>query len=153
MYEGTQARVITPDGETEFFSILAGVLHGDTLAPYLFAIIFDYVVRKAIGGKEEELGFTLHHRRSRRHEPVIMTDTDFADHIATISEEMEQAQNMLTNIDTLKHTQIICRFLLKFCLSVYDIICGAGDKGVKDANINFFLDKFHIDALLLCFFD
>ena len=28
MYEGTQARVITPDGETEFLSILAGVLQG-----------------------------------------------------------------------------------------------------------------------------
>ena len=89
MYEGIRARVIAPDGETEFFSILAGVLQGDTLAPYLFAIILDYAMRKAIGGKEEELGFTLHRRRSRRHEPVILTDTDFADDIATISEEME----------------------------------------------------------------
>ena len=56
-------------------------------------------MRKAIGGKEEELGFTLYRRRSRRHEPVILTDTDFADDIATISEEMEQAQNMLRNIE------------------------------------------------------
>ena len=99
MYEGTQARVITPDGETEFFSILAAVLQGDTLAPYLFEIILDYAMRKAIGGNEEELGFTLHYRRSRRHEPVILTDTDFADDIVTISEEMEQAQNMLSNIE------------------------------------------------------
>ena len=99
MYEGTQARVITPDGETEFFSILARVLQGDTLAPYLFAIILDYAMRKATGGKEEELGFTLYRRRSRRHEPVILTGTDFADDIATISEETEQAQNMLRNIE------------------------------------------------------
>ena len=56
MYEGTQARVITPDGEKSFFSILAGVLLWDTLAPYPFAIILDYAMRKAIGGKEEELG-------------------------------------------------------------------------------------------------
>ena len=28
MYEGTQARVITSDGEKEFLSILAGVLQG-----------------------------------------------------------------------------------------------------------------------------
>ena len=99
MYEGTQARVITPDGETEFFSILAGVLQGGTLGLYLFAIILDHGMRKAIGGKKEELGFTLHRRRSRRHEPVILTDTDFADDIPTISEEMEQAQNMLRNIE------------------------------------------------------
>ena len=25
-------------------------------------------------------------------------------------------------------------------------LCGADDKGVKDVNINVFLDKFHIDA-------
>ena len=34
MYEGTMAKVISPDGETELFEILAGVLQGDTLAPY-----------------------------------------------------------------------------------------------------------------------
>ena len=32
MYENTKARIISPDGETEFFKILAGVLQGDTLA-------------------------------------------------------------------------------------------------------------------------
>ena len=56
-------------------------------------------MRKGIEGKEEELGFTLHRRRSRRHEPVILADTDFADDIATISEEMEQVQTMLRNIE------------------------------------------------------
>ena len=56
-------------------------------------------MRKAIGGKEEELGFTLHRGRSRRHKPVILTDTDFADDIATTSEEMEQAQNMSRNTE------------------------------------------------------
>ena len=32
MYEDTSAKVITPDGETETCSIIAGVLQGDTLA-------------------------------------------------------------------------------------------------------------------------
>ena len=36
MYEGTSAKVITPDLETEAFNILASVLQGDTLAPYPF---------------------------------------------------------------------------------------------------------------------
>ena len=39
MYEDTTAKVITPDGETDTFNILAGVLQRDTLAPYLFAIV------------------------------------------------------------------------------------------------------------------
>jgi len=42
LYTDTQAKVLTPDGET--FSILAGVLPGDTLVPY---ILIDYVMRQA----------------------------------------------------------------------------------------------------------
>ena len=41
MYENTKAKVITPDGETEFIKIVAGILQGDTLAPYLFAIVLN----------------------------------------------------------------------------------------------------------------
>ena len=43
MYKNTQAFVRSPDGDTEFFDITAGLLQGDTLAPYLFMIILDYV--------------------------------------------------------------------------------------------------------------
>ena len=73
---------------------MAGVLQGDTLAPYLFAIVLDYAMRKALEGRED-LGFELERRSSRRHPPVTITDTDFADDIALISEEIEQAQEML----------------------------------------------------------
>ena len=33
LYTDTSATILTPDGETEAFSILAGILQGDTLAP------------------------------------------------------------------------------------------------------------------------
>ena len=33
MYEKTMAKVLTPDGETELFEILASKLKGDTVAP------------------------------------------------------------------------------------------------------------------------
>ena len=66
--------MITPDGETDFFEIKAGVLQGDTLAPYLFAIVLDYVLRKTFTGKEEELGFTLQRKRRRRTPAIIVTD-------------------------------------------------------------------------------
>ena len=36
------------DGDTDYFDIVAGVLKGDTLAPYLFIICLDYVLRKSI---------------------------------------------------------------------------------------------------------
>ena len=40
-YEKTEARIIIPNGETEFFKISKGVLQGDTLAPFLFIITLD----------------------------------------------------------------------------------------------------------------
>ena len=47
LYKDTEAQVITPDGDTEFFEILAGVLQGDTLAPFLFIIVLHYSLREA----------------------------------------------------------------------------------------------------------
>ena len=44
---------------------------------------------------EEELGFHLILRRSRRISPDTVTDLDFADDIALISEEINQAHELL----------------------------------------------------------
>ena len=46
----------SPDGDTEYFDIVAGVLQGDTLALYLFIICQDYVLRTSID-KIRENGF------------------------------------------------------------------------------------------------
>ena len=78
IYENTKARIISPDGETELINILAGVLQGDTLAPYLFIIALDYSMRLALKDNTE-LGFEIEQRRSRRHPAKVITDLDFAD--------------------------------------------------------------------------
>jgi len=57
------------------------------LAPFLFIIVLDYALRKAIDGREEELGLQTKQRRSRRCPATCITDLDFADDIALISEE------------------------------------------------------------------
>ena len=100
MYRDTSARVVTPDGESEDFRIHAGVLQGDTLAPFLFIVALDYALRKAIAGREEELGFTLTRRRSRRQPAVVLTDLDYADDICLVSKQAEQAQELLTRVET-----------------------------------------------------
>ena len=99
IYSDTKTKILSPDGETEYFSITAGVLQGDTLAPYLFFIVMDYALRKALKGKEEELGFQLKRRQSRRVSPEVITDLDFADDIAFLSEQTTQAQEMLTRVE------------------------------------------------------
>ena len=43
-YKNTKAIVCSPDGDTDFFVIIAGVLQRDTLASFLFIISLDYVL-------------------------------------------------------------------------------------------------------------
>ena len=45
LYKNTKVKVRSPDGDTEYFDIVAGVLQGDILAPYLFIICLDCVLR------------------------------------------------------------------------------------------------------------
>ena len=99
MYTSTKAKVVSPDGETELFDITAGVLQGDTLAPFLFVIVLDYAMRKAMAGREDELGFTITPRKSRRHPKEVLADLDFADDISLLSDEMRQAQELLLNVE------------------------------------------------------
>ena len=98
MYSGTKARVTTADGDTDQFNITAGVLQGDTLAPFLFIIVMDYAMRKALGDKENDLGFTLTPRKSRRNPKVAIADTDFADDIALLADAVKEAQELLTSV-------------------------------------------------------
>ena len=58
LYKNTKVKVCSPDGDTEYFDIVAGVLQGDLLAPYLFIICLDYVLRTSID-KIRENGFEL----------------------------------------------------------------------------------------------
>ena len=65
LYRNTKVNVRSPDGDTEYFGIVAVVQQGDTLAPYLFIICLDYVLRTSID-KIRENGFELTKKRSRR---------------------------------------------------------------------------------------
>ena len=98
LYEDTMAQVLSPDGDTEFFKILAGVLQGDTLAPFLFIVALDYAMRIATS-IPTETGFTLAPCRSKRHQAIIITDSDFADDIALISDNLEKAQLLLLRVE------------------------------------------------------
>ena len=63
LYKNTKVKVRSPDGDTDFFDIVTGVLQGDTLASYLFIICLDYILQTLIDLMKEN-GFTL--ARTRR---------------------------------------------------------------------------------------
>ena len=96
MYENTSAVVITPEGETEQFSIDTGVLQGDPLAPFLFIICLDYALRSAITDSD---GLTLKRRRSSRHTVVVLPDLDYADDIALLENSIKSAQDLLIHVE------------------------------------------------------
>ena len=100
MYARTRAMVVTPNGDSEEFDILAGVMQGDTPAPFVFVIVLDYALRKAINGREQDLGLTLTPRRSRRPPAVVLTDLDYAHDISLLSNHMEQAQELLSRVES-----------------------------------------------------
>jgi hypothetical protein len=56
MYENTSAVVLTPERETDQFAIDTGVLQRDPVAPFLFIICLNYVLRYAITDSD---GLTL----------------------------------------------------------------------------------------------
>ena len=57
-------------------------------------------MRKAVGDKATELGFTLHPRRSRQVQSVNVTDMCFADDIALLLDELTQAKELLHRVET-----------------------------------------------------
>ena len=66
LYKNMKVKVHSPDGDTDFFDIVAGVLQGDTLALYLFIISLDFMLRTSVDLMKEN-GFTLAKARSRRY--------------------------------------------------------------------------------------
>ena len=91
-------KVRSPDGDTEYFDIVAGVLKGDTLAPYLFIICLDYVLRTSID-KIRENGFELTKKRSRRYPAKTITDADYTDDIAILANTPSQAETLLHSLE------------------------------------------------------
>ena len=74
----TKVKVRSPDGDTDYFDIVAVVMQGDTLAPYLFIICLNYMLRISID-KNKENGFELTKKRSRRYPAKTITNDDYAD--------------------------------------------------------------------------
>ena len=56
-------------------------------------------MRKTYQNREVELGFQLRKRQRRRMTPITITDLNFADDLALITEEKEQAQDILNILE------------------------------------------------------
>ena len=98
LYRNTKVKVRSPDGVTDYFDIVAGVLQSDTLAPYLFLISLDYVPRTSIY-KIKDNSFKLSKARSRRYPEHTITDADYTDDIALLANTPTQAETLLYSLE------------------------------------------------------
>ena len=98
LYRNTKVKVRSPGGDTDYFDIVAGVRRGDTLAPYLFIIFQDYVLRTSID-KVKENSFELTKKRSRRYPAKTITDADYADDIVILANTLAQAETLMHTLD------------------------------------------------------
>ena len=93
-----KVKVSSPDVDTDYFDIVAGVLQGDTLAPYLLIICQDYVLGTSID-KIKENGFKLTKERGRRCPAKTITDADYADDIALLGNAPAQTETLLHSLE------------------------------------------------------
>ena len=98
LYKNTKVKVRSPDDDTDYFDIVAGVLQGDTLAPYLFIICLDYVLKTSID-KMKDNSFKLTKERSRRYPAQTIMDVDYINDIALLANTPAQAKTLLHSLE------------------------------------------------------
>ncbi|CAF4584904.1 unnamed protein product, partial [Rotaria socialis] len=98
IYHNSKSVVLVDGNVSEEFDVTTGVLQGDTLAPYLFITVIDYVMKNAQlyhTNEHGEYGFVTNKRQSSRQPPTCVHDLDFADDIALLENSFDRAQSQL----------------------------------------------------------
>ena len=94
LYKNSKSAVMVDGGLSDPFDFTTGVLQGDVLAPFLFVVLVDYLLKKATSHLDS--GIVTHPCRSRRHPAKSFNDLDFADDIALLESSISRAQAQLT---------------------------------------------------------
>ena len=74
------------------------MLQGDTIAPFLFIICLDYVLRNSLKDIEN-IGLIITERKSRRYPATRETYIEYADDIAITTNSIEEANTILHQIE------------------------------------------------------
>ena len=136
LYRYTKVKVCSPDGDTDYFDILASVLQGDTLVPYLFIICLDDVLRTSIDKKN---GFKLTKERSRGYPAKTITDTDSADDTALLANAPAQAETLQHSLD---QAAAVIGLYVKEHKTEYNYLNQTGDISTLNGSALKLVDKF-----------
>jgi hypothetical protein len=84
LYHHSSCCIRTKDGTTEMFEIVTGVRQGCILSPFLFLVVIDFVMKKAMD--KPHYGIRWNERN--------LTDLDFADDLAVMAHDATTLQEM-----------------------------------------------------------
>ena len=98
LHRNTKVKVRSPDEDTDYFDIVAGVLQQDTLAPYLFIICLAYMFRTFLDEMKDN-GFKPKKERSRRYPAQTITDVNYADDIALLANTPAEVPTLLHSLE------------------------------------------------------
>jgi exonuclease III len=96
LYNNSKSAVMVDGSISDPFNVSTGVLQGDVLAPFLFIVLVDFLLKKATSDPDLDSGVVTHPRRSRRYPAQVLNDLDFADDIALLESTTSRAQLQLT---------------------------------------------------------
>jgi hypothetical protein len=101
IYNNSKSRVLVDGKLSDEFDVTTGVLQGDTLAPFLFIIVIDFVLKNAEKEYAEitkSHGFTTRLKGSSRNPECSIFDLDFADDITLLEGGKPDDQNVLERV-------------------------------------------------------
>lgn len=92
MYNNPSSFVQGMDGPTKTFLTTAAILKRDSVAPYLFVIVVDYVLRQSVDTMKEK-GVDIKPRSTNIDRNKHLTDLDYTDDIALMATLLQDAQD------------------------------------------------------------
>ena len=98
LYRNMKVNIRSLDGDTDYFDIVAGLLQGDTLAPYLFINCLDYGLRTSID-KMKDNGFKPTKERSGIYPAQTFPDKDYTNDIVLLVNTSTQVETLLHSLE------------------------------------------------------
>ena len=105
LYNNSKSALMMDGNLSVPFDVTTGVLQGDVLAPFLFVVLADYLLKKVTSKLNS--GVVTHPCRSSRHPSKLLNDLDFADVIALIESSISKAQAQLTKTAEAPKTEYV----------------------------------------------